>query len=305
MIELSLVIPIFNESERLVENITKIESHVRECSNNYEIILVDDGSRDESWQLIEQLRENNEKIRGIRLSRNFGKEQALSAGLSESQGDFILVMDADLEHPPSIIKEMYQTILNELVDVVEAVKSSRGKESLLYKVFANTFYRSFTKLTKFDMHQASDFKIFNRKVLDAILSCPEYNFFFRGISSWVGFSRKQIEFDVGSRDGDQSKWTMSGLMRLAINAITSFSSAPLHLISLFSIVFGVFSVALGAQTLYRFMNGTAVDGFTTVILLILMLGTFLMAGLGIIGEYLARIYDETKSRPRYIIKDKI
>lgn len=305
MKKLSVVIPVYNEEARLAQNIRCIEEHIRRVGDNYQIVLVDDGSVDATWDVVLSLHRQSAQIEGVQFSRNFGKDRALSAGLREADGDYVLVMDADLEHPPEIIPQMYAILEEEGVDMVEAVKSSRGKESLFYRGFAATFYKIFTRLSGFDLQRASDYKMFCRRAAEAINECTEYSFFFRGVSSWIGFSRKQIDFDVGLREGDETKWTLLGLCRLGLNAITSFTSAPLHLVTFFAIVFGLFSVALGAQTLYNYMVGESISGFTTVILLILILGCFLMAGLGIIGEYVARIYDETRMRPRYIVRERL
>ena len=305
MTELSLVIPIYNESKDLNKNIEEIQNHVIQLTEDYEIILVDDGSLDTSWHEICQLNHNNKTIRGIRLSRNFGKENALSAGLHHAQGELVLTMDSDLEHPPEVIRHMYHKICVENMDMVDGIKKHRGEgRSSTYNFFSGIFMKLFSNLAKIDIQNASDFRMFNRQVLDAINSCPEYSFFFRGISSWVGFQRGSVEFSVEERKSGKSKWTIFTLFRLAVNAITSYTSAPLHLVTGFGLIFGVFAIILGTQTLYNYATDTAVDGFTTVILLILISGAFLMMGLGIIGEYIARLYDQVKNRPRYIVKEK-
>ena len=190
-------------------------------------------------------------------------------------------------------------------EVVEAVKQHRGTESLYSKLRAQIFYAMFTRLAGYDLRGASDFKLMDRRVLDAWLRMGERNLFFRGMNAWLGFRRVQIPFDVPARIGGESSWSALQLARLAMTAVTSFSSAPLQLITFTGAGFAVFALVLGAQTLYQKIAGHAVDGFTTVILLLLVIGGAVMLGLGIIGTYIARIYEEVKGRPRYIVAERV
>nr|WP_295783948.1 glycosyltransferase family 2 protein [Rhodoferax sp.] len=301
---LSIVIPLFREGLHLAESLRETILTLDSLNMGYEVILVDDGSPDSTWQVIAEQSKQHHAIKGIRLSRNFGKEAALAAGLEQASGDAILVMDGDMQHPPTLIPTMVQH-WKAGADVVEAVKQYRGSESHYSKARAWFFYALFTYLAGYDLRGASDFKLMDRRVLDAWRSMGERNLFFRGMNAWLGFNRVQIPFDVPVRAGGESSWSFLQLIRLAITAVTSFSSAPLQLITFTGAGFAIFAFGLAIQTLYQKIAGKAVDGFTTVILLLLVIGGAVMLGLGIIGTYIARIYDEVKARPRYIIAERI
>jgi polyisoprenyl-phosphate glycosyltransferase len=303
-IELSVVIPIYREALNLAETLRQLTLTLEALSMSYEVVLIDDGSPDDTWQVILAQCQLNEKLRGIRLSRNFGKEAALAAGLESACGSAIVVMDGDLQHPPSLIPIMVKA-WRDGADVVEAVKEHRGSENLYRRARAKAFYSIFSRLTGYDLRGASDFKLMDRRVLSAWLEMGERNLFFRGMNAWLGFERVQVKFDVPARAGGVSSWSLLQLTKLAITAVTSFSSAPLQLITLTGAGFAVFAAALAIQTIYLKITGQAVDGFTTVILLLLIIGGTLMLGLGIIGTYIARIYEEVKARPRYIVAERI
>jgi glycosyltransferase involved in cell wall biosynthesis len=301
---LSIVIPLYREGAHLSATLQEIVSTLKGSAQPFEIVLVDDGSPDDTWDAILQQKDRFEQVQGVRLSRNFGKEAALAAGLELASGRAILVMDGDLQHPPALIPEMLQLWRNG-AEVVEAVKRSRGKEKFIIRVCARLFYSIFTRLTGVDLHCASDFKLMDRRVLDAWRRLSEHILFFRGMNAWLGFRRVQIPFDVPERASGQTGWSLVQLIKLAMTAMTSFSSAPLYLILFVGMGFAAFAFVLGLQTLYSKFIGHAVDGFTTVILLILILGGVVMFGLGLIGVYIARIYDEVKGRPRYIIAEHV
>ena len=244
-------------------------------------------------------------IKALRLSRNFGKEAALCAGLEAVEGDACIIMDADLQHPPTLIPEMIRLWKDDGYEVVEGVKALRGNESMINKVGANLFYQTLSKLSGFNMQQASDFKLLDKKVILAWRSMNERGTFFRGMSAWVGYNRISIPFNVGIRTKGVSKWSLFNLFNLAVKAITSFSSFPLQLVTFMGVFFLVGALVLGIQTLYMKLTGIALSGFTTVILLLLIIGSCLMISLGVIGTYIARIYEEVKCRPRYIVADEI
>ena len=214
-------------------------------------------------------------------------------------------MDADLQHPPELIPEMVRLWKEEGYEVVEGVKALRGQESLVNKAGAGLFYYILSKFSGFDIKQASDFKLLDKKVVHAWQSMNERNTFFRGMSAWVGFNRISIPFNIKNRTGGASKWSLFKLFKLAINAITSFSSLPLHIVTFMGLIFLLGSLILGIQTLYMKLKGIAYSGFTTVILLLLIIGSTLMISLGIIGTYIAKIYEEVKGRPRYIVAEQI
>ena len=298
---LSIVIPVYQEGNHIRSSIEIIENILRKNSINYEFILVDDGSGDNTWAELKSMAGDNKRITSLRLSRNFGKEAALCAGLEYADGDMILVMDADLQHPPELIPEMVRAWCEEGYDVVEGIKSSRGKENPIYKLGAKFFYYIIYKTSDINLGKASDFKLMDRRVIEAWKEMPERATFFRGMSAWLGFDRKQIDFDVADRVNGQTKWSFVRLVRLAMNAITSYTSVPLHCITVLGIVMFFVAILLGAQTLYMKISGNAINGFTTVILLQLMIGSATMISLGMIGIYLAKMYKEVKGRPRYLI----
>ena len=239
-------------------------------------------------------------MKGYEFSRNFGKEAAIFAGLSRAQGNCAVVIDCDLQHPPEMIPKMFK-LWKEGYDVVEGVKSDRGDEGKLHKLFANTFYGVMSKLMKINMNDTSDYKLLDRKVVDVLLELTESNTFFRALSFWVGFKSVSISYEVQERTAGESKWSFFSLLKYAIMNTTSFTTAPLQIVTFLGIFSIAMAVIMGVQTLIRYFMGNAVEGFTTVILLVLMIGGFIMLSLGIIGHYLARIYDEVKGRPRYII----
>ena len=243
------------------------------------------------------------EVKGISFSRNFGKESAIFAGLKEAGGMCCVIMDCDLQHPPGTIVEMYR-LWEEGYEVVEGIKSSRGRENPLHTLCANSFYSIISKLTGIDMADASDFKLLDRQAVDALLDMPERTPFFRALSSWVGFKTTSVPFEVQERTVGTSKWSLWSLIKYAIRNITSFSGAPLQMVTFLGWVMLLFSLVLGIQSLYRYFTGTALEGFTTVILLQLIIGSILMISLGIIGHYISRIYDEIKRRPRYIVSKR-
>jgi dolichol-phosphate mannosyltransferase len=302
---LSVVIPVYQEESHIRGSIAVIEKVLLDTQIPYDFVLVDDGSKDNTWWELKDMAETNEHINALRLSRNFGKESALCAGLEFAAGDMILVMDSDLQHPPTLIPEMVKAWKEEGYDVVEGVKSSRGKESFFYKISAKFFYYIIYKTADINLGKASDFKLMDRKVVEAWKEMPERATFFRGMSAWLGFDRKQISFDVADRVNGKTKWSIIRLMRLAINAITSYTSVPLHCITVLGILMFIGAIILGIQTLYMYFSHKALSGFTTVILLQLIIGSSIMISLGMIGIYLTKIYKEVKSRPRYLVSNCI
>jgi glycosyltransferase involved in cell wall biosynthesis len=299
----SVVAPIFNEGPGVDRFVRRLTGVLGDAGLRYELVLVDDGSSDDSWDRIVQQALADDRVRGIQLSRNFGKEPAVLAGLEHAAGDAVVVIDSDLQHPPTAIPAMVQR-WRDGAHVVEAVKRNRTGQGLVGRLGGKVFNRAFTGLTKVDLVNATDFRLLSRPALDALLKMPEHSSFFRGTSSWIGFRRTTVEVDIDHREGGASRWTFRSLFRLAVNGLTSFTSAPLHLVTLVGLAFAAFSVLLGAQTLIRWLRGGSVAGFPTVILLLLVMGTFILLGLGVIGEYLARIHEEVRGRPRYLVQER-
>lgn len=301
---LSVVLPAYNEEKMIKKAATTIGGILQNEEIEYEIVFVDDGSKDGTWQEIVNAEKEDEHVNGVHFSRNFGKESAMMAGLENAGGSCVVVMDCDLQHPPETIVEMYR-LWQQGYEVVEGVKRTRGKESVFHKMSAGLFYKMISKAVKIDMSHASDFKLLDRRAVEALLEMPERNAFFRALSSWIGFRTTSVEFDVREREVGESKWSTKSLIRYAISNIVSFSSAPMTMVGITGILGFLFAVILGIQTLVKYFSGNAVEGFTTVILLILIMGSFILMGLGIIGYYIAKIYEEVKCRPRYIISRKI
>lgn len=300
---LSIIIPAFNEQDNIHRTFDTIKQILDKALIPFEILFVDDGSRDLTWLRICELSENSPEVKGISFSRNFGKESAIFAGLEAASGACCVVMDCDLQHPPASIPEMYR-LWQEGYEVVEGVKSSRGQESPFHTLCAKGFYKIISKVTQVNMSDASDFKLLDRKAVDSLLLLPERAPFFRALSSWVGFRTVSVPFEVQERAIGSSKWSMWSLVKYAIRNITSFSGAPMQVVTFLGWIMLFASAILGIQSLYRYFSGTALEGFTTVILLQLIIGSVLMISLGIIGHYISRIYDEIKARPRYIISKR-
>lgn len=301
MAVLSVVLPSYNEQKNISNTAQVLAELFEKEQIDYELIFVSDGSEDGTYEAVCEEKKKNPRVKGIEFSRNFGKEASIFAGLSVAAGDACIVMDCDLQHPPGTISEMYR-LWRQGYEVVEGVKSRRGKESLFHRGFAELFYGIMSRVIKMDMKASSDFKLLDRKVVNVLLGLKERNTFFRALTFWAGFRSATVEYEVQERKYGESKWSYRSLFRYAIQNATSFSTLPLQLVTLMGIVCIGFSFILAVQTLVKYFMGTAVEGFTTVILLILIVGGFIMLSLGIIGHYLARIYEEVKGRPKYIIK---
>lgn len=297
---LSIVLPAYNEEPNIAGAAKTLSGLLNENGIDYELVFISDGSKDGTFQEILKASAADPHVKGAEFSRNFGKEAGIFAGLELATGDAVIVMDCDLQHPPEVIPKMWK-LWQEGAQIVEGIKSGRGRESLGYKLSAGLFYKIMSKLIKMDMNSSSDFKLLDRKVVQVLLELPERNTFFRALSFWAGFRTQSVYYEVKERKYGESKWSFLSLMKYAITNATSFSTLPLQLVTVMGIISILFSVILAVQTLVKYMMGTAVEGFTTVILLILIIGGFLMLSLGIIGHYIARIYEEVKGRPRYII----
>lgn len=299
---LSVIIPAYNEEAVLLRAARTISSILDEARIPFELLFVDDGSKDATWQRILEARQEDARVRGVRFSRNFGKESAIFAGLAESRGDCAAVIDCDLQHPPEKLTEMYR-MWESGIQIVECVKSSRGREPLWHSLAAGAFYRMMSAAAKFDMRRASDFKLLDRQVVNALLNMREKNTFFRALSSWVGFTSGQLEFDVQERADGVSKWSTWSLIRYALRNVAAFTTAPMYAVTVLGVLMFAAMLIFGLITLIQKLNGTAAEGFTTVILLLLFIGSIVMVSLGIIGYYLSILYDEIKARPRYIIRE--
>ncbi|MDX1431384.1 MAG: glycosyltransferase family 2 protein [Gammaproteobacteria bacterium] len=300
----SIVIPVYDESAGIEDNLKTILAVLEGIEGTrFQVLVVDDGSGDDTADKVRRLCEKRDDLELLCLNRNFGKEAAVHAGLMHAAGDAVVVMDSDLQHPPHLIPSMIE-LWGKGIEVVEACKSSRGKETMTSRLLAQGFYNVFNTLTGFDIKNKSDFKLLDRKVVEAYCAMPERKRFFRGMIPWLGFNTAQVYFDVPERAHGKSAWPRMRLMRFSLTALSSFTSTPLHLVTLLGLLFLVISVVLGGIALYDKFTGTAVSGFTTVILLVLITGSLTMFALGQIGIYIEQIFDEVKSRPTYLVNER-
>lgn len=302
---ISVVIPVHCEEASLGTLIAALRDTFRPLSYDYEFIVVDDGSNDGTWETLQGLVRECTELSALRLGRRFGKEAALAAGLERARGEAVIVMDGDLQHPPSLLVSMLETWNEGDVAVVEAVKQTRRVDGALERWSASLFYALISWLSGTDLRRSTDFKLLDRRVVDRWCEMGERNLFFRGMVRWLGFESVQIPFTVPERVAGDSNWSFVSRLRLALTAITSFSSFPLRLLTIAGSVLLLLSILLGLQTLGRWLAGEALSGFTTVILLNLILGGAVIVALGVIGEYVARIYEEVKGRPRFVTTEVV
>ncbi len=298
---LSVIIPAYNEEEMIKKTSETISGILDGENIDFELLFINDGSSDNTWKAITEEAARNKRVKGVCFSRNFGKESAVFAGIAEATGDCCVVLDCDLQHPPEKIVEMYR-LWEQGYEIVEGVKTSRGKESAMHSFAAKSFYNIMSDAVGFDMSRASDYKLLDRKAMNVLLNMNEKNAFFRALSSWIGFKSTEVEYDVREREAGVSKWSTKSLIKYAITNITSFTSAPLHLITISGWIVAILGLGFSVEALYRhFFIGNDQPGFTTVIILICFTAAMIMIGQGIIGIYISKIYDEVKGRPRYII----
>lgn len=304
MNKLSVVLPAYNEELMVGKTCRVLAQVLTEVQIPYELVVVNDGSSDRTWEEIQKAGERDANVTGVLFSRNFGKEAAIFAGLAQAGGDVVAVMDCDLQHPPQTLIEMYR-LWQDGYEVIEGVKSDRGKEGFLHKECAGFFYDIMSKATKVNMKDASDFKMLDRKAVDSILSMPERNMFFRATSTWVGYKTTSVEFEVQEREAGVSKWSPWTLVKYAFTNIVAFTTFPLQFVTITGVVCFICSLVLMIYSLIQYFAGSAVEGYTTLLMVLLLVGSAMMISLGIIGYYIAKIYEEVKRRPRYIISKVI
>jgi dolichol-phosphate mannosyltransferase len=300
---LSVVIPCYNESEVLNDTHRRISAACRGCAgDSYRIIYVDDGSADDTWQLIEELAAADDRVVGVRLSRNHGHQLALSAGLDFSNAARVLVIDADLQDPPELLPDMLRLMSESGADVVYGQRRQREGETWFKRLSATLFYRLLARTTDVDMPlDSGDFRLMSRRIVDHLRQMPEQQRFIRGMVSWLGFRQVALPYDRQPRLAGTSKYPLAKMLRFAIDGITGFSIVPLRIASSLGIVFGVAGLSGLIYALVSWLAGAAVSGWTSVIAAVLMLGGIQLLMLGIFGEYLGRLYLESKRRPLYLI----
>ncbi len=306
---ISIVVPCFNEQESMpifYNEINKIEKKMKDNAN-FEIIFVDDGSTDNTLQVARNLNKADKKVKYISFSRNFGKEAAMLAGLEKSKGDYVAIVDVDLQDPPSLLVDMYKGIVNDGYDCVATRRSTRKGESKIRSFFAKKFYSIINKLSKTEIVDgARDYRLMTRQMVNSILSLKEYNRFSKGIFSWVGFRTKWIEYENVERVAGNTSWSFWSLFLYALEGIIAFSTVPLAIASILG--FALFILALiwvGFIIVKTLLWGDPVGGYPSMACLITFVGGIQLFCTGILGQYLSKVYLETKKRPIYLVKEEI
>ena len=305
MVALSIVVPCFNEQACLPALHERLGAAARSAvSEDYEIVLVNDGSRDASWAMMREMADKDAHVIAVNLSRNHGHQLALTAGLDLCRGDAILIIDADLQDPPELLPEMMTVIRSEGADVVYGVRNSRSGETAFKRATAHGFYRLLSRATEVDIPvDAGDFRLMSRRALDALLAMPEQARFVRGMVAWIGFKQVPFVYDRQERFAGETKYPLKKMMRFALDALTGFSSAPLKLASHVGLALSIGSVILILYIAYAWAAGRNVQGWTSLMLVVVVIGAVQMFVLALMGEYIGRLYNEAKRRPLYIVQE--
>ena len=305
MTALSIVVPCFNEEACLPVLHERLTSAARDAvGDDYEVVLVNDGSRDGSWAIMRQLAGDDTHLLAVNLSRNHGHQLALTAGLDLASGDAILVIDADLQDPPELLGPMLATMREESADVVYGVRKSRAGETAFKRATAHGFYRLLSRATDVDIPlDTGDFRLMSRRALDVLLAMPEQARFIRGMVAWIGFRQVPFAYDRAERLVGETKYPLRKMVRFALDAITGFSSAPLKLASHVGIGLSIGSVLLVLYLIYAWLTGLSIQGWTSLMLVVVVIGAAQMFVLGLMGEYIGRLYNESKRRPLYIVQE--
>ena len=305
--KLSIIVPCYNEEAVLANFYKEIMMVLREQIQieKFEVLFIDDGSKDQTKNIIEGLSNQDSNVEFLSFSRNFGKESAMYAGLQYADGDYIVIMDADLQHPPCYIGKMYQLMISGKYDMIATRRKSRGKESKLRSFCGESFYKIMNKISGINMgNNAMDYRMFNKKAKDAILSMTEYNRFSKGIFEWIGFRTFWLEIEIADRAAGESKWSFRKLLSYSLEGCIAFSTLPLSLSSLFGMLFCVIALMmLIVMFIEACVYGVTGTGYTTIICMILLVGGVQLFCVGILGQYLSKAYLETKNRPIYLIQD--
>ena len=299
----SVVVPLLNEEEVLSQLHAELLSAVAHIEGGVELVYVDDGSTDRSPEVLHRIQSTCPQASVIRFSRNFGKEQAITAGLQLARGAAVIIIDADLQHPPEMIPAMLKA-WREGADVVNMRRRNRENESLPKRAAARWFYRILNRLSDIPIPEnVGDFRLLSRRAVEALNQCPERNRFMKGLFAWIGYRQVTLDYDVGERAGGHTKWNFRQLWRFAVEGITAFSIAPLKVASSVGLLSALAAFGLGFYFFVRaLIHGDPVPGFPTLVILILMLGGLQLLAIGILGEYLGRLWLESKRRPLFLIE---
>jgi polyisoprenyl-phosphate glycosyltransferase len=302
---LSIVVPCFNEEACLEALHQRLAAAARKSVGaDYEIVLVNDGSRDSSWPMMQRMAADDPHLVAINLSRNHGHQLALTAGLDLCRGDIILIIDADLQDPPELLGDMLKTMRAEGADVVYGVRKSRAGETAFKRATAHGFYRLLSRATEVEIPlDAGDFRLMTRRALNALLAMPEQARFIRGMVAWIGFRQVPLPYDRQQRVAGKTKYPVGKMIRFALDALTGFSSAPLKLASHAGLWLAVGSVLLIVYIGYAWAAGDSIQGWTSLMLVVVVLGAVQMFVLALMGEYIGRLYNEAKGRPLYIVQE--
>jgi glycosyltransferase involved in cell wall biosynthesis len=302
---LSLVVPVFNEEGSIAPFLAAIFPALAPIGTEIELIFVDDGSTDGTRQAIRKAAGTDKRIRLVGFSRNFGKEPAISAGLDRARGEAVVIIDVDLQDPPELIHS-FVARWREGYDVVYGVRSDRSSDTLRKRFFARLFYRSFNRIAHRPIPiDAGDFRLLDRRAVDALKALPERNRFMKGLYDWIGFRQIAVSFVRQPRAAGTSKFRMRGLWSLALDGTTSFSSVPLRVWTFVGLIVATFAFAFGLFVLFRaLLHGTDVPGYASTMVVVLFLGGVQLVSLGVIGEYLSRLFIESKQRPLYIVEEE-
>jgi len=301
---ISCVVPVYNEDTLIAEFIATLDNTLKGFPYRYEIVIVDDGSQDNTSTIIQQLR-SQLPLRYIRFSRNFGKEKALSAGLDYAQGDAVILIDGDFQHPLELLSDFIK-YWEDGYDMVYAVRQNRADESWLKRACAKTFYQFTSKINRINIPaNAGDFRLLDKKIVKALQQLPERNRFMKGLYSWVGFKQLAVPFEVQPRKSGTSQWSFYSLLDLAITGITSFTAFPLRMIALGGIGVATFAILYAGWIIFStLMFGIQTPGWATIVTAITFFGGLQLFALGVVGEYIGRVFDEVKHRPHYIIDEE-
>ena len=305
MTALSIVVPCYNEQECLTALHDRLTKAARAAvGKDYELVLVNDGSGDNTWPMMRDMADGDPHLVAVNLSRNHGHQLALTAGLDLCRGDKILIIDADLQDPPELLGDMLETMRREEADVVYGVRSSRAGESPFKRATAHAFYRMLARATDVDIPlDAGDFRLMSRRALDVLLAMPEQARFIRGMVAWIGFRQVPFVYKRDERFAGETKYPLSKMIRFALDALTGFSSAPLKFASHAGLWLAAGSVIIVIYILFAWAAGRSIPGWTSLMLVVVVLGAVQMFVLGMMGEYIGRLYSQAKQRPLYIVQE--